>query len=200
MFSRKSQTVFDEYLRYGIRIALLTRQLKPRADARVLVQASAFRQPAQRAFDHAELRFKLLVGQPFFIYAGERKQASVTAALQGEDVSLTKRAIGTMLHAAPALANHGTNLACSVFARVIVALLAEAQAPELEHLWVFANDEPCANGKRGEGHHRQQAKPNEENRNADEYDRHPCCKIETKFGSRTIQRLIDWLTVLPAES
>src|SRR6185437_4977447 len=42
-----------------------------------------------------------------------------------------KRAIGTMLHAAPAFANHGTNLICSVFARVIVGLLAEAQAPEL---------------------------------------------------------------------
>src|ERR1700679_1482953 len=47
---------------------------------------SAYRQPAQCAFDHAELRFKLVVGQPFFIYAGERKQASVTAALQGEDM------------------------------------------------------------------------------------------------------------------
>src|SRR6202012_2080628 len=107
--------------------------------------------------------------------------------------SLTKRARGTMLHAAPAFANHGTNFACSVFARVIVALLVEAQAPELKHLWVFADDEPRSDSERGKGHHRQQAKPNEENRNADEYDRHPCCKIETKLGSRSIQRLIDCL-------
>jgi hypothetical protein len=52
----------------------------------------------------------------------------------------TKREIGTMLHAAPALANHGVCRDCSVFARVIVALLVEAQAPELKHLWVFADD------------------------------------------------------------
>src|SRR5271168_5582587 len=103
----------------------------------------------------------------------------------------TKRDIGTMLHAAPALANHGVCLSCSVFARVIVGLLVEAEAPELEHLWVFTNDEPRAHGKRGEGEHRQETKPNEENRYADEYDRHPCCKIETKLGSRSIQRLID---------
>src|ERR1700736_6630298 len=104
-----------------------------------------------------------------------------------------KRAIGTILHAAPALANHGTNLACSVFARFIVGLLIEAQAPGVEHLRVFTNDEPRGGSERGEGHHRQQAKPNEENRYADEYDRHPCCKIETKLGSRSIQRLIDCL-------
>src|SRR6185437_3516136 len=106
-------------------------------------------------------------------------------------VGLTKRAIGTMLHAAPAFANHGTNLACSEFARVIVGLLAEAQAPELKHLWVFANDEPCRNCKRGEGQHRNQTKTDEENRYADEYDRHPCCEVETELGSRPIQRLID---------
>lgn len=64
-------------------------------------------------------------------------------------------------------------------------------APELEHLWVFANDEPRANGKRGKSYHRQQAKPNEENRYEDEYDRHPCCKIESELGPRPVQRLID---------
>src|SRR5579875_3590355 len=105
--------------------------------------------------------------------------------------SLTKRAIGTTLHAAPAFANHGTNFACSVFARVIVGLLAEAQAPELEHLWVFTNDEPGPRCKRGEGEHRHQTKPSEENRYADEYDRHPCCEVEAQLGPRTIQRLID---------
>ena len=79
-----------------------------------------------------------------------------------------------------------------MFARVIVGLLAEAQAPELEHLWVFADDEPCSNRKRWKGHHRQQAEPNEENRYADECNRHPCCEVEAELGSRTIQRLIDW--------
>lgn len=53
-----------------------------------------------------------------------------------------KREIGTIEHADPALANHGTSLVCSVFARVIVGLLTEAQPPELEHLRVFTNDEP----------------------------------------------------------
>src|SRR5229473_1723461 len=97
--------------------------------------------------------------------------------LRAKMLGPTKRAIGTMLHAAPAFANHGVCFDCSVFARVIVALLGEAQAPQLEHLWVFADDQPRCNSKRGKGHHRQQAKSNEENRYADEYDRHPCCKI-----------------------
>ena len=103
-----------------------------------------------------------------------------------------KRAIGTMLHAAPALANHGTNFACSVFARIIVGLLAEAQAPELKHLWVFADDEPRRNCKRGERHHRQKAKPNEENRYADEDNRHPCAEVQSELGSWPVERLIDW--------
>ena len=38
--------------------------------------------------------------------------------------SLMKRATGTMLHAAPALANHGVYFSCSVFTRVIVGPLA----------------------------------------------------------------------------
>src|SRR6185437_13486400 len=96
-----------------------------------------------------------------------------------------------MLHAAPAFANHGTNFACSVFARIIVGLLTEAQAPELKHLWVFANDKPCSRCKRGKSQHRQQAEANEENRYADEYDRHPSCEVETQLGPRPIQRLID---------
>ena len=37
----------------------------------------------------------------------------------------------------------GYALMCSVFARVIVALLAEAEAPQLKHLWVFTDDQPC---------------------------------------------------------
>src|SRR5581483_5525633 len=105
--------------------------------------------------------------------------------------SLTKRAIGTMLHAAPAFANHGTNFAWLLFARIIVGLLAQAQAPEFEHLRVFVDDEPGSRCKRGEGYHRHQTKPNEENRHADECDRHPCCEVEAQLGPRTIQRLID---------
>ena len=103
-----------------------------------------------------------------------------------------KRAIGTMLHAAPTLANHGTNLPCSVFARIIVGFLTEAQAPELEHFRVFANDEPRADSERRESHHCQESKPNEENRYADEDNRHPCCEVEAELGSGTIQRLVDW--------
>src|SRR5215472_7934863 len=101
----------------------------------------------------------------------------------------TKRAIGTMLHAAPALANHGVCFSCSVFARVIVRPLVEAQAPQLEHLLVFTNDEPRCNSERGKCHHRQETKPNEENRYADEYNRHPCGKVESELGSRSVQRL-----------
>src|SRR6185437_12705585 len=102
-----------------------------------------------------------------------------------------KREIGTIEHAAPAFANHGVCLICSVFARVIVGLLAEAQAPELKHLWVFANDEPRGNSKRGKGHHRQQAKPNEENRYADDDNRHPCAEVQSELGSWPIERLIN---------
>ena len=96
-----------------------------------------------------------------------------------------------MLHAAPALANHGVYFNCSVFSRVIVGPLAQAQAPKLEHFRVFANDQPCSADKRGETDDRYYAEPHEENRYADEYDRHPCCKVEAELGSRTIQRLID---------
>src|SRR5215469_10997004 len=101
----------------------------------------------------------------------------------------TKRAIGTMLQAAPAFANHGVCFSCSVFARVIVRLLVEAQAPQLKHLWVFANDEPCSDGKSGESDHCKQPKPNEENRYADEYNRHPCGKVEAQLGPRPVHRL-----------
>src|SRR6266849_113169 len=84
----------------------------------------------------------------------------------------TNRAIGTMLHAAPALANHGTDFLCSVFARVIVAPLSEAQAPELEHFGMFPDDEPRCAHHQGKAEDRQHAKPNEENRHRHESDRH----------------------------
>src|SRR5580698_7474810 len=80
-----------------------------------------------------------------------RKKHPYPPPFKAKMFSLTKREMGTMLHAAPALANHGTCLSCSLFARVIVALLVEAQAPELKHLWVFANDEPCADCEAGKG-------------------------------------------------
>ena len=105
----------------------------------------------------------------------EREEASVAAALQREDVS-ARRSARSAQCCTPLRPSRTTDvcLSCSVFARVIVALLVEAQAPELEHLWVFADDEPCADGKRRESQHRQQSKPDEENRYADENDRHPC--------------------------
>src|SRR5260370_35465631 len=73
--------------------------------------------------------------------------------LRAKILGPTKRAIGTMLHAAPALANHGACFNCSVFTRVIVALLVEAQAPELKHLRVFANDKPCGDSECWKSHH-----------------------------------------------
>ena len=193
VFSRKRQPVVDKHLRDGIAVLLLARKIEAGHDAGVLVEAGAFRQSAQCAFNRAHPRFKLLVGQPLFVDAGERKQASVAAALQGEDVRAdeARRSERCCTRLRP-WRTTDVYFVCSVFARVIVGLLAEAQAPELEHLWVFADDEPRAHGKRGKGHHRQQAKPNEENRYADEYDRHPCCEVETELGSRPIQRLIDW--------
>src|SRR5260370_40514297 len=86
----------------------------------------------------------------------------------------TNRAIGTMLHAAPAFANHGVCFNCSAFARVIVALLVEAQAPQLEHLWVSADDEPCAARHYGKTENSQHSDTNEEDRYRHENDRHPC--------------------------
>src|SRR5579871_3415768 len=58
---------------------------------------------------------------------------------------------------------------------------------------MFANDEPSADCEGWESHHREQTKPDKENRNADECDRHPCCEVQAELGSRTIQRLIDCL-------
>jgi hypothetical protein len=56
---------------------------------------------------------------------------------------------------------------------------------------MFANDQPRAHGERRECDQRDYAEPNEENRYADEYDRHPCAEVEAEFGSRPIERLID---------
>ena len=83
-----------------------------------------------------------------------------------------------MLHAAPAFANHGVCLICSAFARVIVALLAEAEAPQLKHLWVFADDQPCAARECWKTQDRQHSEPDEENRHADKHDGHPCREVK----------------------
>ena len=79
-----------------------------------------------------------------------------------------------MLEAAPAFANQGVYLCCSAFTRVIVGLLVEAQAPELKHLWVFANDEPGTERKRWKADDRNEAEPGKEDRYRNERDGHPC--------------------------
>ena len=70
-----------------------------------------------------------------------------------------------MLFAAPTLVNHG-----ALFARVIVTPLPQAQGPELEHLGMFANDEPCANHQGRKGEDREPFETGEENRDRYEHD------------------------------
>jgi len=76
----------------------------------------------------------------FFIHPSEREEAPVSTAFRAKICGPTKREIGTMLHAAPAFANHGVCLCCSAFARVIVDLWLRLEAPELKHLRVFTDD------------------------------------------------------------
>ena len=83
---KKRETVAGEHLRGGVRILGLTRKIEPRHHTGVLVKARALRQATQRAFDRSHSRLKLLVGQAFFVDAGESEQASVTAALESEDL------------------------------------------------------------------------------------------------------------------
>jgi hypothetical protein len=64
---------------------------------------------------------------------------------------------------------HGVCFSCSVFTWVKVALLAEAEAPELKHLWVFADDKPCAAGQSWKAKDCQHSEPEEKNRHRDEY-------------------------------
>ena len=45
---------------------------------------------------------------------------------------------------------------------------------------------------------RNDSESNEENRHADEKDRHPRCEVEAQLGSRPIQRLIDWQRFSPS--
>jgi hypothetical protein len=83
-------------------------------------------------------------------------------------LSPTKCEIGTMLVAAPAFVNHG-----ALFARVIVAPLLQAQRPELKHLGVLANDEPCSKQQRRKAEDSEPFEPGEENRHRDENNGHP---------------------------
>ena len=73
-----------------------------------------------------------------------------------------------MLVAAPALVNHG-----ALFARVIVALLSQAQGPQLKHLWVFANDKPRTEQERWKCKDRYPLEPSEKDRHCNEHDGHP---------------------------
>jgi hypothetical protein len=57
---------------------------------------------------------------------------------------------------------------------------------------MFADDKPRADGKRRESDQRHDAEPNEENRYADEDNRHPCAEVQSELGSWPIERLIDW--------
>jgi hypothetical protein len=55
-----------------------------------------------------------------------------------------KRAIGTILQAAPVFSEPRMNLACSLFTLVIIRSLTEARRPELKHLRLLADDKPAA--------------------------------------------------------
>jgi hypothetical protein len=89
--------------------------------------------------------------------------------LKAKIVGLTKCEIGTTLLAAPAFVNHG-----ALFTRVIVALLFQAQRPELKHLGVVANDEPCAYRQSWKGTKRQPLTTCKEDRYRDKPNGHPC--------------------------
>ena len=69
-------------------------------------------------------------------FAGSKMKTLLRTQIEADIAKLEQRV--------PAFANQGVFFNCSVFARVIVGLLVEAKAPELEHLWVFADDQPCA--------------------------------------------------------
>jgi hypothetical protein len=81
---------------------------------------------------------------------------------------------GTILVAAPALVNQG-----ALFSRVIVASLLQAQGPELEHLGVLANHQPCAYHQTWEAEDGKPFETGEENRHRDENNGHPRWQFET---------------------
>jgi hypothetical protein len=65
----KSETVTGKCFCNGISVVRLPGKVESRHHPHVLVEAGTFRQPTQRAFNRAHTRFKLLVGQSFFIDA-----------------------------------------------------------------------------------------------------------------------------------
>src|SRR5579862_1779623 len=82
--------VIHKNLRDGIAVPLLARKMKSGHDARVLIKTGAFRQSAQCPFNRTHPRIKLLVGRTLFVDTGEREQASVSAALEGEGAGADK--------------------------------------------------------------------------------------------------------------
>ena len=80
------EAVTREDLRNGVRVRVLPGQFEAGHDSCVLIQARAFRQTAERAFDLTDARLKLQVRQALLVHAGDGEQASVASALQGEDV------------------------------------------------------------------------------------------------------------------
>ena len=89
---KKRQPVIHKDLRDRIGVMLFPWQIEAGHHARVLVQTRPFGQAAQRAFNRAHLRLKLLVGQSLFVNSSKRKQAAVAAALQRKDSVIHKPA------------------------------------------------------------------------------------------------------------
>ena len=98
-----------------------------------------------------------------------------------------------MLFAAPASVNHGL-----AFARVIVALLGPAQTPQLEHLWVFADDDRTNNGDRDEQNDGQNEIPKQESQQRGNHNAHPDWQAQTELLPGFVEGLIDrqWLSTL----
>jgi hypothetical protein len=106
---------------------------------------------------------------------------------------VTKRTMGMMLFEAPASVNHGL-----AFARVIVALLGPAQAPQLEHLWVFADDDRADHGDRDEHDDGQNEVPKQESHQRGNHNAHPDRQAQAEFLPGFVEGLIDrqWLSTL----
>jgi hypothetical protein len=85
-FVEMAEPVADERLCNLLRILLLPGKIEAGHDAGVLIEARSLRQSTQSDFDLPNTSLKLQVGKGFFIQPGQRKEASVSAALQCEDV------------------------------------------------------------------------------------------------------------------
>ena len=87
---QECQAVVYKHLGHGVLVLVLTWQLEAGTGSAVLVETGAFRQAAERPFDHAKMRIKLLVRQRLFVHAGKLKQAPITSALERECVLIDK--------------------------------------------------------------------------------------------------------------